>query len=390
MASLLKPAEKQTAYLKAGILGFAGSGKTFTASDIAIGLSAMLGKKKPVAFFDTETGSDYVVDRFKKKGVELLVAKTRAFTDLLEVVKDSEQSCDVLIIDSITHVWQELLEAYQKKHNVARLQFQHWGPIKGEWRRFTDAYLCSKVHIIMCGRAAWEYDYETNEDGKKDLIKTGTKMRAETDMGYEPSLLLEMERVKIDNADKKRKGSTLVHRCHILKDRTDLMNGQIVDNPTFKNFLPIIKTLNIGGEHFVLDTSRSSDIKGADYSYEDKRRLQKIYTEEIEGDLVSTFPGQAKEEKKAKADILQAVFNTRSWTAICDFHPDQLKDGKEKIAYLCKKIQAATVADGFPTPDGFMGWVIDALKERELMMEGPDDNIPDFSMTGEPKQENLV
>jgi hypothetical protein len=118
--SLLKPAENQTAKLKAGILGFAGSGKTYTATDIAIGLAKM-DPKKHVAFFDTETGSDYVIDKVKREGLQFSVAKTRAFRDLLTVVKEAEQGASVLIIDSISHVWAELLESYMRKKNKERL-----------------------------------------------------------------------------------------------------------------------------------------------------------------------------------------------------------------------------------------------------------------------------
>src|SRR5262249_48943593 len=103
-----------------------------------------------------------------------------------------------------------------------------------------------------------------------------------------------------------KKGSQWVHRATVLKDRSDLMNGHKVDNPTFKDFTLVIKALNLGGEHFVLDTTRTSNemIVNPDYSYEDKRRAQTIFTEEIEGDLVSAFPGQSTAEKKMKTDIL--------------------------------------------------------------------------------------
>jgi len=60
--SILKPAQNQTAYLKAGIMGFQGSGKTYTATRIASGLAKLSKKEKPkIAFFDTEKGSDFFV-----------------------------------------------------------------------------------------------------------------------------------------------------------------------------------------------------------------------------------------------------------------------------------------------------------------------------------------
>jgi len=368
--SLLKTAEKQNAYLKAGILGFAGTGKTFTATDIAIGLATLpTATKKTIAFFDTETGSDYVIGTCKARGVELAVAKTRAFKDLLEVVNESEKAADVLIIDSISHVWTELLESYMRKKNKNRLSIWDWNPIKTEWRQFTDAYLCSKVHIILCGRAAFTYDEYLNDEGEKEIIKTGTKMRVESDMGYEPSLLLEMERIQTETDPKKKRGSKWIHRCTVLKDRTDLMNGTTIDNPRFKDFLPIVNALNLGGEHFVIDPSRNSDsmIHNPDYSYEDRRKSQTIYCEEIEGELISSFPGQSTAEKKIKTDILDVVFDSRSWAKIKEFPPDKLVSGLKSVKYLCGKLKACP-------PENDVD-VVSYLRGQLILM---DDDIPEF------------
>ena len=51
--TLLKKAKPEMAYLKAGIYGEAGSGKTFTSTLIAIGLHGHIKSDKPVAFLDT-------------------------------------------------------------------------------------------------------------------------------------------------------------------------------------------------------------------------------------------------------------------------------------------------------------------------------------------------
>lgn len=384
--SLLKPAENQSAYLKAGVLGFAGSGKTFTASLLAQGLAVIEEKagrpKRPVAFFDTETGSDYVIGSFREAGLEMVVAKTRAFADLITVVNEAEKDCSVLIIDSISHVWAELVESYMRKKNKDRLAVWDWNPIKTEWRQFTDAYLCSKIHIILCGRAANTYDEWMNERGEKEIIKTGSKMRVESDFGYEPSLLFEMERVQPEKDPKKKRGSLWMHRATILKDRTDLMNGKVIDNPKFEDFLPIISSLNLGGKHFVVDPTRNSDslIHSPDYSYEDRKKAQKIAAEEIEGELISAFPGTTKEEKKIKADILDAVFESRSWTKISDLRAERLQNGLYDIKYLLEQIKAT---DELP-PGDVVPWLRRLLTSRPttVMDDAPavdqSDDIPDF------------
>src|SRR6266851_4195330 len=186
--TLLRPAEPQTAYLKMGNYGGAGSGKTWTSSLVAIGLAKKIGDGKPVAFFDTETGSDYVLPLFRAAGVELLVVKSRAFADLLEFVPEAERLCSVAIVDSITHVWDELKDAYERKlGRKTGLEIWDWAPIKREWRQFTDAYLNCRLHMIICGRAGNVYEQQWNEEkGKREVIAVDTKMRAETEMSYEP------------------------------------------------------------------------------------------------------------------------------------------------------------------------------------------------------------
>jgi hypothetical protein len=95
---LFTRAENTQAYLKMGLMGLAGSGKTFTASQTAVGLVAFLRERKlpegdrPVYFADTETGSSYVKHHFDKAKIELFTSKTRAFSDLVALVNEAEKN----------------------------------------------------------------------------------------------------------------------------------------------------------------------------------------------------------------------------------------------------------------------------------------------------------
>jgi hypothetical protein len=325
----LTPAENKQAYLKAGILGFAGSGKTFTAATLAIGLHKFIKSRKPVSMLDSETGSDYVLPLFKKEKIELLSAKSRAFIDLVGVTQEAMKVSDILIVDSLTHYWDELRTSFQKKRNLENLTLRHWIPIKQEWRTFTDLFVNSALHIIVCGRAGWEYDYHEDEEGVKELIKTGTRMKTEGEMSYEPSLLVEMEKVRTEQG---KIGQPFVHRAWILKDRCDAINGKSFDNPTFESFLPHIKQLNLGGDHMGVDTTRSSaelfDGPGS-RSKEFKRR--EIAMEELQDELVLKWPGQTAAEKKAKIQTIKDLFGTTSWTALRDVQADVLEQGLQTL-----------------------------------------------------------
>lgn len=325
--------ESTQAYLKAGLLGFAGSGKTYTATDIAIGLVKLLREKglaegnRPIFFLDTETGSDYVATRIREEGCELFTAKTRAFKDLIPAVKEAEESSGVMIIDSITHFWREFTEAYAKRKNRTRLQFDDWAYLKQEWGRFTDAYINSSAHIILCGRAGYEYDYFEDDSGKKQLEKTGIKMKAETEMGYEPSLLILMER-ELDMETKQ------VYRVgHVLKERFGLIDGKSFRNPAFANFSPHITSLNLGGVQLGIDTSRTSEemIEEGSDSWPHEKRQREIYCEEIEGLLVKHFPSRSAEHIQAKASMIEKVFHTRSWTRVQNLKSDVIHEGFEQM-----------------------------------------------------------
>lgn len=318
--TIFKKAENTQAFAKVGILGFAGAGKTFTATTFAIGLVKLMQERKleignrPAMFLDTETGSDWVQPNFAKAGIELHTAKTRAFKDLITAIDEAEQNGSVLLLDSISHFWRELCDSYQKKKNRPRLQFQDWAVLKSEWGRFTDKFINSNVHIVMCGRAGYEYDY-FEEDGKKELQKTGIKMKAETETGYEPSLLILMEReMEMDTKNVFRTAS-------VLKDRSDLLDGKQFRNPTFNDFLPHVEYLNLGGSQLGVDTSRNSDElfnSNGDNKWRHDAKRKDIALDEVIEVLNKHHGGQSAAAKEEKAKLLEKYAGTRSWTRITE------------------------------------------------------------------------
>lgn len=333
---LLRKAESTSAYAKIGILGFAGTGKTYLATNIAVGLYKYLKSKKPIAFLDTENGSDFAIPRFEQAKIQLITAKTRAFSDLLRIVQEAEQKCSILIIDSISHFWTELQQAYMTKKKITRMLFQHWLPVKTEWRRFTDVYLNSKLHIILCGRAGWEYDLTEDDEGKKELIKTGTKMRVETELGYEPSLLLEIERMKIRPANTKSEiEMELMYRTYVLKDRADKINGKYFDNAVFENFLPHINFLNIGGKHLAVDTTRTSEalFENSGSGWE-RQKKKEIALEDLNTELLKRWDNRARFDQLCRAEALKQIFHTSSKTSIEGLPMEHLEKGLKMMKQI--------------------------------------------------------
>ena len=56
-----------------------------------------------MAYFDTETGSDFLLKKLKAEGFEVSQLKSRSFLDLIKVIDECQnESMGVLIIDSIS------------------------------------------------------------------------------------------------------------------------------------------------------------------------------------------------------------------------------------------------------------------------------------------------
>lgn len=356
---MLKPATNKMAYAKVGLYGTAGSGKTRTAAEVAIGLHKAIGSTKPVVVFDTEPAFSFVLPLFQKAGIELLVAdESRALVDLMAFMDEAEQVSDIAIIDSITHVWRDAQESYlnrlnekrkqQKKYPLLALEFQHWRPIKAKWAEFTDRFLSSKLHVIVCGRAGNIYEYQDKDDGsgKKELITTGTRMATEKELGYEPSLLIEMIADRHD-------GKT-INTAVIQKDRSDSLNGQEIQFPNYDKLKPHFDALNIGGQHF-----DSMDKRDSKTLYEDaeeggwdrEKRLREQWCDEIKSLLIThNMDGTSTEAKQKRNELFKEIFDTGAWSKIEDMKSEEIKDGyhrmKDKLEAPKESAPALEVVNG--------------------------------------------
>ena len=179
-----KKLENNRPFAKIAFEGFAGDGKSYTTTLMAMGIHKMIKSEKPIAIFDTEKAFKALVPVFASNGIEAVVDdENRSLESLFQAIKWCEEgNADILIIDSITHVYEEFINAYMKQKNGTRLEFQDWGVIKPMWKeKFSTPFVKANVHILFTGRAGYEYTQEVNEQtGKKEITKSGIKMKAET------------------------------------------------------------------------------------------------------------------------------------------------------------------------------------------------------------------
>lgn len=316
-------------WMKAGFLGFPKSGKTYTAISLACGLHKLTGCKRPLQVYDSEGGFEYQADRIRElTGMDPDGVMAQNFVDLIAYTKQC-QSGDICIIDSVTHPWRELLEAKQEKMG----RFRGIMSAKETWtNEFSAWFLGSSCHVIICGRAGYIFAEEEDDKGEMKLVTKGTKMKTESELGFEPSLLVEMER------DERNDGT--LRRIAIVKgDRFGVIDGKRFADPTFDSFKEFISRLDLttGGKPGLNTAPKTVDTLSGNGQSEIQKEMQerKIILEEIKTDIISAFPGQSAPEKKGKVDSLKACFGTASWTRLeshfKSFPADKLREGRVRL-----------------------------------------------------------
>jgi len=349
MGSIFKKPQNTQARLKMGIYGFEGSGKTFTASLYMIGLHKFSGSDKPVAFFDTETGSDFIKPLFEEANIELITAKAQNLKTLHDGIMEAERECFGLIVDSITHIYKEVCSTYikHKKDGTNFIRMQDWGPIKETWRNyFSTPYVNSNIHIIWCSRAKNIFedvldDLASSQTGREQFKSqiVGTGARSETESAHEPSILIEMQRRMEKGSDR------FTRNVIIMKERFNIIDGEtftyskmtneqaLKENKPFMDIMPHIQRLNLAGEHIGFNPGNSKLL--FDDQFDEGlsliRRRRTIAIENIQDRLVAIYPAGTGKDKQAKLNILDHLFKTTSWTEIKLSKVDKLESAAKKI-----------------------------------------------------------
>ncbi|MEX0445213.1 hypothetical protein [Xenorhabdus sp. SGI246] len=102
------------------------------------------------------------VNRIEGKIDEILNVSQWGMPELVQYLNDMD------MMDS----YLKQLNTQRQKNNprvkpVYQLEFHHWKPIKAKWAEFTDLFLSSKIHAIVCGRAGSIYEYQKNDETGK-------------------------------------------------------------------------------------------------------------------------------------------------------------------------------------------------------------------------------
>lgn len=313
-----RKAKAEQAALKIGMYGSSGTGKTFTSLLIAEGLANATGKR--IAFVDTERGTDFYCKavpsrRPHPEAFDFDSIYSRSIAEITAAVHGLDPAkYGVVVIDSITHIWEAARNAYDgRTTKIGTIPMQAWGKIKKPYKELIAYLLSSPIHVIICGREG--NDYETDPD-TDELKCVGTKMKAEGETPYEPHILIHLE-------SKRDKNGNAIIQAFAEKDRTGTLAGKLInlwpsEQSTFDLLAAPILPL-LGGTQAKVETEDETGVR-------DSEALE------------------AAEQAKAKASADRlAKFSAR--LALCETGEQVKAIGKEITTDVKKQMLASDVAE---------------------------------------------
>ncbi len=206
----LQLASRKKVKLRLNIASPSGFGKTYGALLIAFGIT---GDWNRISVIDTENDSASLYSHLGPYNTIALPAPYSPDRYIQAIKTCEEAGMEVIIIDSITHVWKGqggLLE-YQ---NALGGRYQDWAKATPLYQKWLNAILQSKCHIITTNRKKQGYNMIT-EGNKTKVEKAGLDDEIRDGYEYEMTLALEVINDK--------------HMARASKDRTQLF----VDQPEF-------------------------------------------------------------------------------------------------------------------------------------------------------------
>ena len=222
----LQTAQRKRAKIKMGLQGPSGSGKSFSALQIAKGISVNWDS---VAVIDTENGSS---ELYSHLGPYQVLQLSPPFSPerYIEAINTCENAgMEVIVIDSITHEWENLLEYHASMQGNS---FANWSKITPRHNAFVQKILQSSAHIICTMRT--KQDYILNEkNGKMVPEKVGLKSVQRDGFDYELTIMFDLD---------------IKNNAVASKDRTGLFFGKPESKLSEKTGELIRNWCNVGDE----------------------------------------------------------------------------------------------------------------------------------------------
>lgn len=178
MANKFKKAVREDVWLKLGLTGTSGSGKTYSALRVATGIAKKCGSG--IAFISTEkTRTLYYADKFSYDVLELEDYSPETYISAIEDAVAAGYK--IIIIDSLSHGWQKLNDIHSK---MSGNSFQNWGKLKPRWAKLMQTILGCPAHVLVLSRAKTEWSLD-EKNGKAVPTKVGLGTEGDKQQDYE-------------------------------------------------------------------------------------------------------------------------------------------------------------------------------------------------------------
>lgn len=212
----IQKASRKGQPIKLTIEGISGSGKTYSALQLAFGIT---GDWKKIVVIDTEEGTGNYYSDFGEYNV-LPLPKPHTPETYIEAISLCEQSgYKLIIIDSVTHEWKQLLadkEGLEASKSSNANGYTAWGEITPRHDAFITKIISSPCHIIATMRSKNDIVMtpRENRSGKVVVvpIKVGMAPIQRKGFEYEFSISFQI------NAD---------HKATTIKDRTRIFGKEL-------------------------------------------------------------------------------------------------------------------------------------------------------------------
>ncbi len=229
----LQKASRKKASIKMSLQGPSGSGKTYSSLLIAYGLC---NDWSNIAVIDSENHSSELYSHLGSYNVLQLSAPYTPEKYIQAIEACGQAGMQVIIIDSISHEWEYILEAHA---SLPGNSFTNWQKIGLKHKAFIQAILGSKSHIIATTRTKQDYVLN-NLNGKMVPEKVGLKAVQREGLDYEFTLVFDLN----------MKNSAIAS-----KDRTGIFFGQPEQKLTIKTGISIHNWCNAGADITPTDLS---------------------------------------------------------------------------------------------------------------------------------------
>lgn len=195
----IQEAKRQGARLLIQLSGVSGSGKTYTALQLAYGLAGNDGTK--IIGIDTENRRMSLNAEILPNGAKFRTLDFYAPFSPARYIEAIQAACkagaEVIVIDSVTHEWESEGGCEDIAH-ATNSRIPDWKKAKAEHKKFMTYMLQCPAHIIACTRAREKVevsDHWNEEKRKKEkvFIPLGLQPIQEKNFSYEATVSLMMQ-----------------------------------------------------------------------------------------------------------------------------------------------------------------------------------------------------